>query len=127
LKTTETVSLESIGAGAAVERFQLALQEVLDNIIDPNTDAKKARVITLKITMKPDENREFSSAEISVGTTLAPITPVKTKIFIGRDQQGHGVACEYDPDQMQMFQPPALPAGMDNIYKLNKKEAAKTS
>jgi hypothetical protein len=122
LKTTETVSLESIGAGAAVERFQLALQEVLDNIIDPNTDAKKARVITLKITMKPDENREFSSAEISVGTTLAPITPVKTKIFIGRDQQGHGVACEYDPDQMQMFAKPELPANVTRMQ-----EAAKTS
>lgn len=124
MNTTETVSLESIGAGAAVERFQLALQEVLNNIIDPNTDAKKARVITLKITMKPDENREFSDAQISVGTTLAPITPVKTKIFIGRDAKGQGVACEYDPGQMQIFQP-AAPAGVDNVYKLDKKEAAK--
>ena len=121
MKTTETVSLESIGAGAAVERFQLALQETLDNIIDPNMDAKKARCITLKITLKPDENREFSDAQISVGTTLAPITPVKTKIFIGRDQQGHGVACEYDPGQMDIFAKPALP---ENVKRM---EAAKTS
>ena len=109
-KVTETISLESIGSGAAVERFKLALNDVLDNILDPNTDAKKARSITLKITMKPDENREFSKAEISVATALAPITPVKTQFFIGRDNTGHGVATEYNPQQTQISiseRPPA--------------------
>ena len=42
------VRLETLGQGAAVERFNLALQDALDNIQDVNTPAKTKRVATRK-------------------------------------------------------------------------------
>lgn len=116
LRDTNDVSLDRVGGGAAVERFQGALQDIIDNIIDPNTEATKERSITIKLTFKPDENREFSSAKIHVEKKLAPITPVTTQIFIGRDKDGHGVASEFHPPKQAVI--PGAEA--TNIYKLDK-------
>lgn len=116
--STEIVSLESISGGAAVERFGLLLQDVLNNIIDPNTDAKKTRSINLKFSVKPDETREFCSVEISSEAKLAPISPIKTQLFIGRDtRSGSGVACERSTRQADMFTPTPLPENVTPITK----------
>ena len=37
----EKVSLATVGGGAAIERFDIALQQVINNILDVNTDARK--------------------------------------------------------------------------------------
>jgi len=73
----DQVSLETLGQGAALERFNLALQDVLDNIQDVNTDPKKARTVTLKATIKPSEDREVGSIVVDVVSKLAPIAPFK--------------------------------------------------
>ena len=52
----EKLTLATIGGGAVQERVDRALEKVARNIMDPNTDPGKKRVITLKITMKPDED-----------------------------------------------------------------------
>lgn len=111
---TEIVSLASISGGAVVERFDLALQEVLNNIIDPNTDAKKARTITLKFTVKPDEDREVCTVGISSETKLAPISQLNTHIFVGMDK-GKGVACERSTRQADMFAKTPLPNNVEPI------------
>jgi len=113
---TEIVSLASISGGAVVERFDLALQEVLNNIIDPNTDAKKARTITLKFTVKPDEDREVCTVSIGSETKLAPISQLNTHIFVGMDK-GKGVACERSVKQSNMFTETPLPANVTPIKK----------
>lgn len=115
----ETVSLDSLAGGAAEERFRLALQDVLNNIMDVNTDAKKERKIILTISIKPDDERSFSALQISVEKKLAPIIPVKTKLYLGKDSKGLAVACEFDPGQTQMF-PPPLPT----VYKTMKEATA---
>ena len=56
----ETLTLENLGNGAAVELFDEALEKVLKNIMDPNTDPKAERSITMKVTFKPDENRDMA-------------------------------------------------------------------
>ena len=43
------LSIESLCGGAINERINRALRKVSDNILDPNTDAKKKRSITLKL------------------------------------------------------------------------------
>jgi hypothetical protein len=121
-KKTEIVSLESLSGGAVVERFGLALQDVLDNIIDPNTEPKKTRSITLKFTVKPDESREFCTVEIGSETKLAPISPLSTHFFIGM-KNGSGVACERSTRQADMFAEKPLP---ENVTPINSaKEAVK--
>ena len=93
----ENVSLQNLARGAVVERFDDALRSVLDNIMDPNTGLT-ARTITLKVKIKPDQNRDFGGVSVDCDTKLAPPTPLGTKIFIGRDKTGP-VATELDPKQ----------------------------
>jgi hypothetical protein len=107
MQEDQGVSLETLGQGAAVERFNLALQEVLDNIQDPNTDAKKARTVMLKATIKPKEDREVGSIQVDVVSKLAPIAPFDVMVFLGRDKDGNGYATEARSPQAGLFEPPA--------------------
>ena len=118
----ENVSLEKLNQGAAVERFNLALQDVLDNIQDPNTDPKKARSVTMKVTFKPDSDRGIANLQCDVVSKLAPIAPFDVRVFLGRDKDGNGYATEYHSAQTSLLE---APAASDNVYKLDKKEAAK--
>lgn len=119
----EGITLETLGQGAALERFNLALQDVLDNIQDVNTDPKKARTVTLKATIKPSDDREVGSVVVDVVSKLAPIAPFDVRVFLGRDKDGKGYATEFHSPQAGLFdQQDAKPA--DNVYKLGK-EAVK--
>lgn len=51
----ERLTLATICGGAVQEKVDRALEKVTKNIIDPNTDPKKKRSITLKITLKPEK------------------------------------------------------------------------
>jgi hypothetical protein len=114
------ISLDTLNQGAAVERFNLALQEVLDNIQDPNTNPKAARAVTLKCTFKPDEDRGLANIIVDVVPKLAPIAPFGVRVFMGRDKNGKGYASEEYPMQPSL---PGTEKPAPNVYKLEKKEA----
>lgn len=99
----EKVSLATVGGGAGIERFDHALQQVVNNILDVNTDARKERSVTLKITFKPTESREMGAVSIDVNPKLAPVSAFKTQVFLGTDATGKGMACEMDINQMNLF------------------------
>ena len=90
----ETVTIDTIAQGAAIERANLELDRVLKNILDPNTSAKVQRVINLKIKIKPSEDRSMGSVEIQATSSLAPITEHVTQVYIGTDQHGEPEASE---------------------------------
>lgn len=90
------INLEKFAGGALAEKFNVGLKEVLENIADPNTDARKKRKMTVELEFKSDEERELSMVDIVVKTKLAPNMPVATKIIIDKDGQGGIVASEYN-------------------------------
>jgi len=92
------VSLETLAGGAAVERVTDELKTVLENILDPNTDAKAIRSITLQVKIKPDIDRQVASATVCVRSTLAPAKGVDTRLYIGKSL-GVPVAMEHNPKQ----------------------------
>lgn len=92
------VSLDTLGNGAAMEMFGDELQRVLDNIIDPNTDPKAIREVTLKVKIKPDEDREMGNVTIATASKLAPVKSVDTIVFIGQ-VEGKAIATERNPKQ----------------------------
>ena len=55
------INLETFANGAFAEQVNRAMEEVAQNIQNPNTDAKKARKITITLTVKPNDQREFST------------------------------------------------------------------
>lgn len=51
----EKLTLASMCAGGVQERIDRALAKISDNILGLNTDAKKKRVLDVKITLTPKE------------------------------------------------------------------------
>lgn len=88
------IHLADLAEGAVEERFNQELQRVLANIADPNTDPKKARKVTLTLTLKGDENRDIVLTSIDTKSTVAPAKAIATKIVMGQDSTGKVVGQE---------------------------------
>ena len=99
----DKLSMATLRRGSAVEMVDEAIQRVLENVVDPNTDAKSKRRVTLTLTFAPDKERESMGVDITVKTTMAPQASVATTAFIAHTRDG--VACvEHDPRQPGLFQ-----------------------
>lgn len=90
----EKINLDTLAGGAVSERFNRELQLVLNNIADPNTDAKKKRKLTITVTFAPDEKRSLAGLSILAKKALVPAKEIETQLVIGQDRQGHVVAQE---------------------------------
>ncbi len=92
----DLLSLESIAGGALQEKANAAMRKVIDNMQDPNTPWKNKRQITIKIAFSQNEDRDDTTVEVSVDAKLAPVSPVVTRMAIGRDlRTGETYAQEY--------------------------------
>lgn len=98
----KTVTAETLGMGAALERINDGFQEVLANIQDPNTAAEATREIILKIKIKPKKDRSSCEYQIHMNTKLSGAKPVAGILFVGK-QKGRLTAFESDPDQVGLF------------------------
>lgn len=117
----ESLSVKDLARGAAIERFDDELQVVLDNVVDPNTGLG-AREVTLKVKIKPNENRDRCDVQIICTSKLGASKPVGTVVYVGRGVDG-AVASEYDPKQLQMEldakKKPALANNVRNLPHAN--------
>jgi len=98
-------SLDDLMNGAAVERFNKCMREVLMNVFDPNTDAKKTRKITMTLTIKPDKSRDSAKFYLDVRAALAPVEPYEVNTMLARDDKGNVSATEFGsqiPGQMDI-------------------------
>lgn len=83
-RNMELIQLQRLVGGALQKNTQKTLEEVFQNIQDPNTPWKNKREVTIKLKFIPNENRDDCSCEISVDKKLAPVKPLSTKFAIGR-------------------------------------------
>lgn len=67
--------------GAFLEVTDLELTKVINNIRDVNTDPKKARKLTISVTLKPDDSRQNIAVGFDVKTTLAPVNSQVTMLY----------------------------------------------
>ncbi len=79
------INLETFANGAFTEQVNRELESVTRNIQDPNTDAKKARKITVTVTIRPNEQRDFSTISVEAKSVLAPALGTVTAMRMGRD------------------------------------------
>lgn len=93
----ELMNFNEIAMGALAEKLNMSLEEVVKNLLDPNTDFKKTRKLTVTMKFNTDDTRELTSVEVETKTALAPTLPVFTKMLIGRDiDTGQVVAKEWN-------------------------------
>jgi len=97
MDTTIKMSLLTVCGGCAQERFDHELQKILENVLDPNTEATAARSITLTVKIKPDEDRETLRSELVVKANPAPLSPMGSFSLLGKDVKGKAEAHEIKP------------------------------
>lgn len=54
-------NLSTMSNGGVQEKFEQELKKITENILDPNTEAKKKRTVTITLTYQPNENRDAVS------------------------------------------------------------------
>lgn len=81
----EIVNLNNLAGGAIQEAINFGLNEVFENILDPNTEAEKARKLTIVIDIKPDETRQILKTKITCKPTLIPANSITTQMLLGRE------------------------------------------
>ena len=90
------VNLETFAGGALQEKFDDAMEKVLQNMMDPNTPWKNKRKITVEVTFEQNEDRDDTAVDVSVVPKLAAVKPISTKMAIGKDiETGKCYAEEY--------------------------------
>lgn len=80
-------NLSELCEGALQERFDHEVAQVVENILDLNTDPQKKRKITIIITAVSDEYRDQMLFSVETKSTLVPRNGVGTKILIDTDGQ----------------------------------------
>jgi hypothetical protein len=97
--------LADLMGGAVEERFNNALNEVTENMYDPNRVASAARKVTIEIILVPNEDRSEADMQFKVKTTLAPLKTMKQSVWLAKDNDGNVVAVEQTreiPGQMTL-------------------------
>lgn len=79
------INLETLANGAFSVQVNRAIQEVAENIQDPNTEASAARKITVTIGFKPNKDRNFVATSVQAKTALAPALGTVTALSMGKD------------------------------------------
>lgn len=100
-----TINIGNVCDGAAVDAFEKKLQEAINNIYDLNTPATAARTITLKVKLKPREDRVQINTEFTCDVKLASFEPKTSRMFVARDEDGNLHALDSDPRQIALFTP----------------------
>lgn len=79
------INLETFANGAFTAQVNRAIEEITNNIQDPNTEASAARKITVTIGFKPNQERNFVATGVQTKTTLAPALGAVTALSMGKD------------------------------------------
>lgn len=74
------INMEEFANGAFTVQVNRAMEKVMKNIQDPNTDAKATRKITVTIAFKPNETRNF------VATGVVAKTSFKANRWVTQDK-----------------------------------------
>ena len=84
----QSVDLSSIldmAMGAIKERVDYEMGHIGDNILDPNTEAKKKRKLVLTLEFQPDSNRQVITVSTTAKSALVPTDPVMTTLYVAAE------------------------------------------
>lgn len=108
---------------ALLEKLRDEMQRVTDNVMDPNTEAKAKRSVTIKLVISPLPDRTLGTVELSATSKVQAARGFAAKVFFGRDRAGQCHASEQDP-QMPLFDAKPEPTA-SNVTTLQAKKEAK--
>lgn len=87
-------SLSDLMDGGVEERFNDALAKVWENVYDPNTEARKAREVVMKVKIIPNERRDSCDFRVDVVPKLAPPVSLSQTVMLNLGANGEIIATE---------------------------------
>ena len=78
-------NLETFAGGELSRQINRDIEAVMRNVVDPNTDVKAKRKITVTIEFKPNEQRNFITTNVNQKPTLAPALGAVTALGVQQD------------------------------------------
>ena len=85
-------SILDMAEGAIKERCDIEMSKIIDNIMDINTAATKARELKLTVKFTPSSDRKNVQVSTQAQCKLQPTEPLATALYIGaEDVQRAGV------------------------------------
>lgn len=99
MKTTfkNDINPLTFAGGAFAEKFCEAMNQIAENIQNPNTDAAAKRQINIVVKFTPSKSRQMVHTTIQVTTKLAATEAIDTQILMGVDlRTGELEIAEYD-------------------------------
>lgn len=78
-----TNSILEMARGAIMEQVNLEVGKVVNNILDPNTDPKKKRSLTLTFEFSPSADRTQVGLKATAKSKLEPNNAIQTALSIG--------------------------------------------
>ena len=92
----DAISLATFCGGDVQEKVNEVAKQVFENLQDPNTPWKNKRSIAVTISFQQNEDRDDLSVGVAVVSKLAPVSPLETRMAIGKDlRTGEVYAEEY--------------------------------
>lgn len=83
--------------GAIKERVDYEMGKVMENILDPNTDAVKPRKLTVTVELRADNERRSIGVKTVAKSTLVPTNALVTMLYVTNDQNGEMAVVEAVP------------------------------
>ena len=91
----EAKSILEMARGAIMEQVDIETSKVIDNIVDPNTEAKKKSQIVLTVDFMPSADRDTVTISATAKSKLLPNNAIQTSLFVGVDRStGEVIATE---------------------------------
>lgn len=118
------LTMETLCGGGVIESLHHEIQNVLNNVADPNTEAKKVREVRLLIKVKPNEHRNMADITVQASSKLIPAAPLETSILIDKDGNKTVAAEMYGGENPGQASLPGVADSAHNVSKFPKKEAA---
>lgn len=78
------LNVGNILGGKFPERFNKAVQQLIDNMRDPNTPADATRKITFEFTFKPTDDRQTAAVMLETKMKLASLEGVAGTIYVSK-------------------------------------------
>ena len=78
-------NLETFAGGELSRQINRDIEAVMRNVVDPNTDVKAKRKITVTIEFKLNEQRNFITTNVNSKPTLAPALGAVTALGVQQD------------------------------------------
>ncbi len=87
METLDKKSILEMGQGSFMELADYGMAKLLDDIMDPNTQATSPRTLTITLKLTPNEQRSKVAVECTPKFSFGKMLPLETTLHVIADRE----------------------------------------